>query len=144
MVIGKKEAEMGEKFTPSYPPTGAPATGRTFIGKTVEIKGNIVSREEMEIQGKVQGNIESERAVHIRQEGEVKGNIKAAEVKIEGKVEGDITTRLKTIITPTGKVQGKIITDKLVIEEGAVFRGTVEMGGGAAAPAPSKPEVKNG
>ncbi len=143
MVIGKKETEMGEKFTPSYSPTGTPDSGRTFIGKSVEIKGNISSREEMEIQGKVQGNIESERAVHIRREGEVKGNIKAAEVKIEGKVEGDITTKLKTIITPTGKVTGKIVTDKLVIEEGAVFRGTVEMGGSSASPT-LKSEVKNG
>ncbi len=143
MVIGKKEMEGGEKFTPSYTP-GPVSAGKTFIGKTVEIKGNVASKEEMEIQGKIEGNIEAERSVHIRQEGQVKGNIKAAEVKVEGKVEGDITTKAKTIITPTGKVQGKIITDKLVIEEGAVFRGTVEMGPAPSPATSSNPEVKNG
>lgn len=130
-VIGQKK----EEGTP-YTPTGFSQSTKSIIGKTVTIKGNISSKEAMEIHGKVEGNIDSEKSVEVKQGGGIKGNIKAQEVRVEGKVEGDITAKNKTVITPQGYVSGKIVTDRLVIEEGAVFRGTVEMGG------PIKTETK--
>jgi len=138
-VIGQKKDE----GTP-YTPTTFSHTTKTIIGKTVVIKGNLSSKEEMEIHGKIEGNIDSEKKVDIKTGGEVKGNISGDEVRIEGKVTGDITAKSRTVITPQGNVTGKIVTEKLVIEEGAVFKGTVEMGGGVTKTETKTREVKNG
>ncbi len=137
-VIGNKKIE-GESYSP---PSYMGNKTRSIIGKTVVIKGNISTKEEIEIHGKIEGNIESDKMVDIKTEGGVKGNVKAEEVIVEGKIDGDIDAKVRTTITPQGKVSGKIITDRLVIEEGAVFRGTVEMGGSPRIESKPK-EVKN-
>lgn len=83
--------------------------GKTMIGSTVVIDGNITSAEDLIIEGKVSGTITAtEHEVTVGQAGQLKANISAKIVRIEGKVEGDISGGEKVIISKTGNVLGNI------------------------------------
>jgi len=99
----------------------------SFLGKTIEIKGEITSDEYLTIEGKVTGNITISKTLTVGKNGLVNGQIKADAVKIDGKVDGHVDASGKLEITAGGNFTGTMKTDKLVIEEGAVFKGNVNL-----------------
>lgn len=100
-------ASMYKKDTPDEGPSQTTGGGSgSYLGKSIEIKGEISSEEYLTVEGKVIGNITSNKKLTIGSNGFVKGKIDAQEVRIDGKVEG--------IIHATGKLE---------ISRGGVFPG---------------------
>lgn len=100
-------------------------SSKSFLGKTLEIKGKITSDEYLTVEGKVEGNIKISKTLTIGKDGYVEGEIKADEVKIHGKAEGNIEAASRLEISSRGNFTGTLKAKKLVIEEGAVFKGKV-------------------
>jgi len=99
-----------------------------MIGSTVVIEGNITSAEDLIIEGKVSGTISATgHEVTVGPAGQLKANINAKIVRIEGKVEGDISGGEKVIISKTGNVLGNIDAPRVTLEDGAKFKGSIEM-----------------
>jgi len=99
-----------------------------MIGSTVVIDGNITSAENLIIEGKVSGTITATgHEVTVGQSGQLKANISAKIVRIEGKIEGDISGGEKVIISKTGNVLGNIDAPRVTLEDGAKFKGSIEM-----------------
>ena len=99
-----------------------------MIGSTVVIDGNITSAEDLIIEGKVSGTITATgHEVTVGQSGQLKANINAKIVRIEGKVEGDISGGEKVIISKTGNVLGNLDAPRVTLEDGAKFKGSIEM-----------------
>ncbi len=105
----------------------AEPASKSYLGKTLEIKGEITSDEILTVEGKIIGNINISKTLNIGKNGFVDGEIKAEIVKIEGRAEGDIQASTKLHISSKGVFSGTIKSDKLVIEEGAVFQGKANM-----------------
>ena len=102
--------------------------GKTMIGSTVVIDGNITSAEDLIIEGKVSGTVTATgHEVTVGQDGQLKANISAKIVRIEGKVEGDISGGEKVIISKTGNVLGNIDAPRVTLEDGAKFKGSIAM-----------------
>jgi|TARA_B110000977_G_scaffold112289_1_gene145505 cytoskeletal protein CcmA (bactofilin family) len=102
--------------------------GKTMIGSTVVIEGNITSAEDLIIEGKVSGTISAAgHEVTVGQAGQLNANISAKIVRIEGKVEGDISGGEKVIISKTGNVLGNIDAPRVTLEDGAKFKGSIAM-----------------
>ena len=102
--------------------------GKTMIGSTVVIDGNITSAEDLIIEGKVSGTITATgHEVTVGQAGQLNANISAKTVRIEGRVEGDISGCEKVIISKTGNVLGNIDAPRVTLEDGAKFKGSIEM-----------------
>jgi cytoskeletal protein CcmA (bactofilin family) len=99
----------------------------SYLGKSMKIKGKISSDEYLTVEGQVEGNIEISKTLTIGKNGYVNGTINADIVKLEGKAEGNITAATKLEIASTGTFQGTIKSDKLVIEDGATFKGKVNV-----------------
>ncbi len=99
----------------------------SYLGKSIEIKGEISAEEYLTIEGKVTGNITSNKKLTIGSNGFVKGKMDAQEVRIDGKVEGIIHAAGKLEISRGGIFSGSMKADKLVIEEGALFKGKVNV-----------------
>lgn len=105
----------------------APRTG-AIIGSTITIKGNITGDENLLIEGKVEGTVDlSYKDLTIGQSGRVRANVTAKEIRIEGEVEGDVSGNEKVVISKTGKVQGNIIAPRVTLEDGAKFKGSIDM-----------------
>ena len=131
---GKQAAAAVQNPAPtqtSSPPTSTEpvkARNTAMIGPNIKIKGTITGDEDLLIQGKVEGTIElGEHEVSIGQNAEVTANIHAKAVKIDGEVAGDINGSEKVVITKSGNVRGNIIAPRVTLEDGAIFKGSIDM-----------------
>ena len=104
-----------------------------MIGSTIKIKGDITGDENLTIEGAVEGSVElGAHEVCIGQSGRVNANVTAKIIKIEGEVKGDITGNEKVVVSKTGNVRGNIIAPRVTLEDGAKFKGSIDMDPGAA------------
>lgn len=112
---------------------------RATIGRSISIKGEVNGDEDLLIQGRVDGSVAlKQHAVTVGPEGEVKADIGARVITVEGSVEGNLTAQEQVILRTSARVQGNITAPRVVLEDGARFRGGVDMGelpvGGTATP----------
>lgn len=123
-----------------------PATsGRAaVIGPGIHINGDISGDENLLIEGRVDGKIRLEgNEVSIGQNGQVKADITAKIIKISGKVRGDLNGMEKVIIARSGNVHGNIVAPRMTLEDGAIFKGSIDMDPGEPVkPKAAKPEKK--
>ena len=99
-----------------------------MIGPTIRIKGEVSGEENLLIEGKVDGSVSLRgKDLTIGSSGSVNANVSATVVKIDGEVKGDITGEEKVIISNTGKVQGNIVAPRVTLEDGAKFKGSIDM-----------------
>lgn len=102
--------------------------GAAIIGKSVVLKGQIYGREDVTIDGEVEGTVElQEHRLTVGPNGKVVATIKAREIVVLGTVHGNIETREKIDIRKDAKVVGDIRTARIVIEDGAYFKGSIDI-----------------
>jgi cytoskeletal protein CcmA (bactofilin family) len=117
-------------------PVPAKVTGKTLIGNSVIIRGEITSEENLQIEGVVDGSIEANNDVVIGHQGRVNATIRAVNIVIQGRVIGDVTASNRVELAPSALLQGNIRSPKLSIAETAKFKGSVDMR--PAEPSPAK------
>jgi cytoskeletal protein CcmA (bactofilin family) len=102
--------------------------GQASIGKAVKISGQIYSKEDLYIDGDVEGSIElQEHGLTIGPNGKVRSNIKAREVVILGNVQGNVNASDKLEVRKDGRLVGDTKTARIVIEDGAYFKGSIDI-----------------
>jgi cytoskeletal protein CcmA (bactofilin family) len=102
--------------------------GSAVLGKSVVVKGQIFSREDLTIDGEVEGTVElQEHRLTVGQNGKVVASIKAREVVVLGTVHGNVETTDKIEIRRDAKLIGDIRTARIVIEDGAYFKGNIDI-----------------
>jgi len=110
------------------------------IGPGVKINGRINSEEDLSIEGHVEGSIISEtHEISVAVSGTLKADIRAKVVEIHGTVTGDIVGTEKVVVSQSGSVTGNIDAPRVVLEDGAKFKGSIQMDPDSAiAPAQSQ------
>jgi cytoskeletal protein CcmA (bactofilin family) len=116
--------------------------GATPIGKAVKIVGQIFTKEDLDIDGDVEGTIDSpDNKITVGPTGRVQAGIRARDVIILGQVQGNVEASNKVEIRKSAKLVGDIVTSRISIEDGAVFKGSIDIrkpeGGQLAAVAPA-------
>ena len=110
------------------------------IGKSITIKGDLSGNEDLQIDGTVEGRIDlPNNQLTIGAEGRVKAEVHAKAVIVVGHVTGNVSAADRIQVEATGIVDGDVKAPRLVIQEGAMLNGGVEMSSGAKsshAPAP--------
>jgi cytoskeletal protein CcmA (bactofilin family) len=130
---GKQEKQEQESFTapsrPTYKPQPQPEPPRSgagsFIGRTMNIKADITSDEDVTVEGRVKGNIIVSKTLTIGKSGNVSADMEAAVVRIIGIAKGNIIASDKVEILSQGRYTGNIQSQKLVVAEGAVLNGHI-------------------
>lgn len=98
------------------------------IGKSVVIKGELSGSEDLYVDGQVEGNIElSGNRLIIGPHGQVRANVNAKGVIVQGKLEGNIRASERAELAKSAMVTGDIATQRVAIEEGAYFKGKVDI-----------------
>jgi len=111
------------------------------IGKGIIIKGRMQSEEDVFLNGEMEGDLNIENCrLTIGPDGNVAANARAREVDISGTLTGNVESSEKTCIRSSGRLTGDVKTRGIVIEEGALFKGNVEI---LTRPEPVR-EAKNG
>lgn len=98
------------------------------IGSTIHIKGDVTGDEDLVIHGHVEGQINlKDHNVIIGANGKVKANIHARQIVVEGELNGDMNGEEKVVIRETGNVLGNVVSPRVTLEDGAMFKGSIEM-----------------
>ncbi len=107
------------------------------IGAKIQINGEITGDEDLVIQGHVEGTVNlGERELIIGESGRVFAELRSRMVRVDGEVTGNITGDDIVAITSRGNVKGNIVAPRVTLEDGAQFKGTIDMDPAAVASAP--------
>ena len=118
--------------TASEPAPPRPVTTTTAdqatIGKSLVIKGEVTGSESLYIDGRVEGSINlSGNRVTVGRNGVVAANINAREIVVLGKVRGNLTASDRVDIRSDGSLTGDVIAARISIEDGAFFKGGIDI-----------------
>jgi len=106
-------------------PTGP---GGTVIGPNITIDGTITGSEPMLVEGTIRGKVNLSTDLRIGTKARVEATVHARNVLIEGKLTGDVSADERVELVASATVDGNIKAPKIVVAEGAKFRGSVDMG----------------
>lgn len=101
----------------------------TVIGKTIVIDGEIAGDEPLVVHGAIKGKIDLRQRVEVAADAVVEATIAAPQVTVFGTVAGDIYAGERADLRPESQVVGNIRAPRILIADGAAFKGSVDMGG---------------
>ena len=99
----------------------------SLIGKTLLIKGEVLSEDDVMIDGMIEGKINAKKRVTIGKNANIRADIEARHVVIRGSVSGDVHATGQVEIVAEGILHGNIISPKVIIADGAIFEGNIDM-----------------
>lgn len=124
-------ALFSKEVTPPRPQTrsdGPVQPGGTFFGREVTVDGTISGSEPVVIEGAVKGKIQLSGDLRIGTQARVEATVHARNVTIEGRLVGDVSADDRVELIASCSVDGNIKAPKIIVAEGAQFRGAVDMG----------------
>ena len=101
----------------------------TVIGSTIVIDGEISGEEDLTVLGTVKGRISLREHIHVEPSGTIEANIETATITVEGAVTGDIHATERAELKSNCRVVGDIRAPRILIADGASFKGNVDMEG---------------
>jgi cytoskeletal protein CcmA (bactofilin family) len=116
-------------------PLPATPAGNARLGSSLHVKGEITGNEDLHVDGSVEGLIQLEdRKLTVGASAKVTADIMAREVVVYGSVKGNLRARDRIEIKKDGSVVGDLATARIMIEDGAYFKGSIEIDRTASEP----------
>jgi cytoskeletal protein CcmA (bactofilin family) len=113
---------------------GLAAGKAAVIGSGIRINGEISGNENLLIEGQVDGRISlAGNDVTIGKSGRVVADVTAKTIRVAGEVNGDLKAKERVVISGSGNVRGNVVAPRVVLEDGAVFKGSIDMDPGDSA-----------
>jgi cytoskeletal protein CcmA (bactofilin family) len=98
------------------------------IGKSVVIRGELTGNEDLYLDGEIEGNINlRDHKLVIGPNGKIKATITARDVVVHGRVEGNVVASERVELKRSSTLSGDVATRRIVIEDGAVFKGSIDI-----------------
>lgn len=137
--LGKKEDAPGQgaearstEPNRSFEPASAKPADRkgecAVIGRSIQIEGAVRGNEDLTIEGDVSGTVEfKDSSLTIGREGKVRADVYAKSIIVDGMTEGDLYATDRIVVHVNAQVRGNITAPKVGVEEGAKFKGSIDM-----------------
>jgi cytoskeletal protein CcmA (bactofilin family) len=116
-----------QPVSPPPPPVSRKESRATVIGKGITVKGELFGEEDVKIEGRVEGKIRLTKNLLVGQTGVVEADVEAENINIGGTVTGNLMAQNRVEIVASGKMMGDIKAPRVVVAEGAHFKGNVDM-----------------
>jgi cytoskeletal protein CcmA (bactofilin family) len=132
MSIFRREVAASARPSVAAPPgevTSGPRVGLTQVAPGSRIQGEVSGSTELLIEGEVEGTIRVDATVVIGAEGVVRGPVSGRVVRVAGRVMGNVRGSDRVEVGSAATLEGDISAPRVVIAEGAFFKGKVEMQG---------------
>jgi cytoskeletal protein CcmA (bactofilin family) len=112
---------------------------KAIIGPSIQVKGELIGNEDLVIEGRVEGVVRlKEHHLTVGKSAQVQATLEAKAIRVEGTVQGDIMAGERVELAAGSTVVGDIVAPRIIISDGARFKGTVDMDHGPA-PTPIPP-----
>lgn len=122
------EAKTMANYDSTYPTNVSGGSGQARLGATVHVKGEITGNEDLVIDGSVEGLVQLEdRKLTVGASAKLTADVIAREVVVYGNVKGNLRARDRIEIKKDGSVVGDLTTARIMIEDGAYFKGSIEI-----------------
>ena len=135
-LFGKPDTKPAEPAPPPHrpsapapPPVARSTSSPCVIGPKIKIIGELSGDEDVLIEGQIEGEIRITRDLKVGAGGMVKAKVSAQSIIVSGELVGDCEATGRVELQATGKLTGNIRAPKIVIAEGAMFRGNSDMSG---------------
>lgn len=115
---------------PVTPPRSPMSTSkeRALIGPTIFIKGDLTGEEDLLIDGRVEGKVELRKHnITVGKNGRVKADLYGKVITVEGEVHGNLYGEEQIVLRQSSTVRGNIVAPRVVLEDGANFKGSIDM-----------------
>ena len=144
--VEPQRREINTMSSPTRPFEAEPTStrgGSAALGKNVTVKGQIFAREDLTIDGEVEGTVEcQEHRLTIGPNARVQAGLKAREIIIHGSIQGNVDATDKIDIKKEAKLVGDIKTSRIVIEDGAYFKGSIDISKVTASKTPQQAQAQ--
>lgn len=105
-----------------------PTQAQTLLGQSVVLRGDLSGKEDLLIEGQLEGTLNlPDHCVTVGPNGHLKGEVRARLVIVQGSVNGNISAREKIEIRKSGNVVGDLVAAGIAIEDGAYFKGSIDI-----------------
>jgi cytoskeletal protein CcmA (bactofilin family) len=108
-------------------PIAPPAKSAATVGKSMRVRGEIYSEEELYMDGEIDGSLEVRNRLTVGPNGKVKANVKAKELVVRGSIQGNVEAEDRIAIMNGASIVGDVKTAGIVIEDGAYFKGGIDI-----------------
>jgi cytoskeletal protein CcmA (bactofilin family) len=110
------------------PPEPVVRKETAVIGPTITVKGEIFGKEDLEIQGTLEGTIKMKKhRVTVGDKGRIKADVHAKSIHVAGEVEGNLFGDDEVVLRESGKLFGNITAARVTLEDGSKFKGSIDM-----------------
>ena len=135
----KESQELPVSETPSGNGRNERANPQAILGNTIIIRGELCGEEDLTIEGRVEGqiNLKNHNLV-VGQGGNIAADVVAKSITIVGRLEGNLNAEERVEIKKSGSLTGDVKAPRVVIEDGAKFKGSVDMNAEAPSPESQK------
>ena len=116
-----------QPVTPPPAPAARREGGVTVVGKGISIKGELFGDEDVKIEGRVEGKIRLAKNLLVGQSGVIEADVEAENINIGRTVTGNIVAQNRVEIVSSGTMIGDIKAPRVIVAEGAHFKGNVDM-----------------
>ena len=99
-----------------------------FLGAGTNYQGKLNFQGAVRIDGNFQGEVQSDGTLVVGQEAMVEGQVRVGQLVLSGKIRGEVEAKSKVVLHKTANLEGNIRTPVLVVEEGAILEGQLNMG----------------
>jgi cytoskeletal protein CcmA (bactofilin family) len=113
---------------PSRPGESQPAFQGTYFGPNVTVDGTVSGSEPVMVEGTIKGAINLTNDLRVGNKARIEAKVHARNVIVEGRLDGDISAEERVELVASATVDGNIKAPKIIVAEGAKFRGNVDMG----------------
>ena len=98
-----------------------------LIGRQIAVRGTLVGEEDLLVEGRVEGAVSLDGHLIVAEPGTVEANLEVNSIEVHGEIVGDIVASRSITIEKTARVTGNVRAPRVIIRDGAQFRGKVEM-----------------
>lgn len=101
--------------------------GPCIIGKQITIRGNLTGNEDLVVEGRVEGSISLGNHLTVEKTGSLEADVEVEDLTVMGELKGDMIAHTSVSINADAKVVGNVRAPRVIIEDGARFRGNIDM-----------------
>ena len=101
----------------------------SLIDRHSAFDGNFCSQRDLRVEGELKGNVTCEGTLFVSEGATITATVEAEHITVAGELTGEIRCRGRLQILPSGRVRARVSTGSLVIQEGAIYEGQLEMAG---------------
>jgi cytoskeletal protein CcmA (bactofilin family) len=106
---------------------GGDESSQCIIGKNIQIRGKLAGSEDLVVEGRIEGTVALKNHLTIEQSGVVDADVEVRDLTVHGEMRGDIHADGTVSVSNAAKVIGNIRAPKIILEDGARFKGSIEM-----------------